>query len=512
MRINFKHCLQVILISLFISFLFSSPNLIGYLKSGETGRFSGNSYLWDPWDVNVYVSALKYSQEFGWGYKNLYTTENSTNTVIVYPVYSLLGILFKNADPFTVYNISAFLTTFLLILCSYKTIKLITGNHKSSLLAAIIASFAGGFGWILLLFDIPSPDISLTPFIMANAFQRPHTSISLAFYFLSIGLFYKFHKQDALKGFVAPLICIAVSVIIYPYLLLSYCLILTSYSIALYFSDKNTQNFKRTVLYILILIFSGLIYSAYFLKAEGVGGVLNPSLKTPNILLFLGGIGLFIVPVVLLFKSVKKNKILLFIYSWIFTHFILAYTPFGFARYYFIGIFVPLSFLMVNFIENLKPNLQRFIAPVLIFFAFLTTLVLLIYRLFSVMNTASPYYWNKFDMEAIGYIKEKLPRGNFLSTYPFSNYIPTLSASHVYFGHLHQTPESGNKILNLSAFYNNQMNDNEAKSFLEDNNIDYIIWRKENSRWNNFSEYNKPEYAFLETLYSNDNYLIMSKQ
>jgi len=495
--------------AILISIIYSIPSLIGYINSNEKHVFTGNSFLWDPWDINVYVSVIKYSQSFGFAFQNLYTIEQSSNKVVVYPLYSLLGTFIKRVDPFVVYNVSIFFTTLFLFYSIYFTAHIFTKNKKKSIICGLISIFGGGLGWLLISSGIPSPDLTVTPFILTNALQRPHTSLSLGFYLLSIGLLYKFHKDHEGKDFIYTVICILLSSIIYPYLLLSFLLMAAALSgLTAIKNKKLILFFKNMVIVIPVLVIGG-IYSMYFLRVEGMDNVISPSLKTPNFPLFLMGIGTFCLPLILGVKMLIKKEAYRFLYLWIFIDVMLAYLPLGFGRYYFLGIFVPLSILLVSFLENFNPKTRFIFAPVIIIFSTLTGVIVLFYRISSTIDVNGSSYWHKNDTEVISYIRKNLTiKDNVLSTYPFANIIPTFLSVHVFFGHYYQTPNSAEKLSYLKNFYGNHMPENTALEFLKEKGISYIIWTSINSDWPNTFLLDMPKYSFLKEVFKNETYSI----
>ena len=168
----FLQILAVAAISLFVVL----PTLIGVFHKIPGKTFTGNTFYFDPWDVNVYVSAVNYSQKFGFDFENMYTTENFPNRVNLYPLYSLTGTLFKNINPFLVYYLLIISAIYVFVLVVGKTIKFVIPVPLNRFYFIILLSLSGGFGW-LLFGNIPSADITTTPFTFLNMLQGIKSSL-----------------------------------------------------------------------------------------------------------------------------------------------------------------------------------------------------------------------------------------------------------------------------------------------------------------------------------------------
>ena len=504
-----KTILSLVIAAITVSLIFFLPDIIGYTKSDAKNLYSGNSYAWDPWDVNVYVSVIRYSQTYGFRYQNLYTTEKMQNSVIVYPFYSLEGLLLKNLNPFIIYNLSSFAVTFVLFFSIYITSLYILKNKWLALLTSILSCFAGGFGWLAIFLDIPSADTSITPFIMENVLQRPHSSLALSLYSLSLGLIYKSYKNNNKFISLSSLFCIILASTIYPYLLLSFMLVVSAFTILRTIKDKNKNFLYKNFILLLGLLIFGLIYSFHFLKASGLNGVIRPNLKTPGFYPLLLGIGFFTIPLLLGLKRFRSSVKFQFLYIWLFVHIVLSYSLMGFGRYYFLGIFIPISLISVLLIRDYSTKIKLLYIFLIFIPTSITSVVILFSRIDNVLNKNSGSYWRVTDIEAIKYIKTNFQPGeNVLSTYPFSNFIPTFIPVYTYYGHYYQTSDSIQKLTNQLNFFDNKMSEDSALGFLKKEKINYIIWKNENQNWKNAVSFNIPKYQFLKLVYKNNDYLI----
>lgn len=72
---------------------------------------------------------------------------------------------------------------------------------------------------------------------------------------------------------------------------------------------------------------------------------------------------------------------------------------------------------------------------------------------------------------------------------------------------------SQNKLQNLYLFYTNSTSKDQAKNFLTQNNISYVVFGKEEKELNKASLKEKPNelnYEFLSPVFTNSNVIIFS--
>src|SRR3990172_10746449 len=115
-----KNRIKISLTIILVVFLFNFPNFYGYLFPPENKVYLGQVSFFDPWDVNVYVSVIRWSQTYGPEFQNAYTTTPHKVTFL-YPFYTLVGILFSNIEPFLLFNILTTLAGAVLLLVIFKT-------------------------------------------------------------------------------------------------------------------------------------------------------------------------------------------------------------------------------------------------------------------------------------------------------------------------------------------------------------------------------------------------------
>ena len=99
----FKQLLLIILASIIFIFINHFPNYYAWKNTPEGFTFSGQASWFDPWDINVYVSAINWGQSHGFLMQNVYTSQPN-KPIFYYPLYTLLGIVFPNTDVFILFH------------------------------------------------------------------------------------------------------------------------------------------------------------------------------------------------------------------------------------------------------------------------------------------------------------------------------------------------------------------------------------------------------------------------
>ena len=131
----------------------------------------------------------------------------------------------------------------------------------------------------------------------------------------------------------------------------------------------------------------------------------------------------------------------------------------------------------------------------------------------EVQTRVSSYYLNsplnfvdRHTYEGLLYLK-KLPRQkNVLAFQTLETLVPAISGHRVYAGHGTLTIDYATKIGNVAAFYSFAFTQEEARRFLTDNTIGYVLWQKDLNEAANAQR----RYGFLIREYENSSLTIFS--
>ncbi|MBU0569542.1 hypothetical protein KKB40_02050 [Patescibacteria group bacterium] len=507
---KFPSPLLVIILSMLIILFFSFPTYHAYKNTPEKMVFSGQAFWFDPWDVNVYVSAIRWSQSNGLNFQNAYTTQEH-KSITIYPFYTTLGILFPKINPFFLYHVSLISFSFLLLFTIYKIARKFLPKKSNALLALFLIPLGGGIGWLFFPKAI-LPDVGLTPFTFANSFQRPHEVLAVTFWILSHHLFYQGIVKKNIKSTVISALIFNLLIFFYPFYLLSYYLVNGIFSAIQSFKNKTRLPLLHFGAAVLITFPVGILYSLHLLSSASFESVLSPSLPTPNIVLIVFGYGILTPFLIYQLFQKKKDSISLYLIIWFFLSVLLAYLPISFAKYYLRGLFFPAIILFLKNIDEFSKQsiLKRKLTKFIIVLIPITSFLIFAFRIVMVNDSKNCwYYLSREESGAMNFLNQNTLQGSgVLSSYPIGNHLPAHTDNRVYYGHNHQTPNSKEKIENLNKFYANEYSDDEAEKFIEENNISYVWWGQDEKKIANEHGEENLKYPFLKLVYTNSGVMI----
>lgn len=491
----------------FIIFLVLSfnafPNFWAYLNTPQGMSFTGQASWFDPWDINLYVSIVKSGQNNGLLLSNDYTT-TPNQPILFYPLYTLTGFLFTGVNPFLLFHILAAVFGLLLMLIIWK----ITGVFLNSLYDRLISLFlittGGGVGGFFFP-QFKSADIFMTSFTFTSSFQRAHEAVGVILYLIALATFYLAINQKKFIFSAISIISLSGLVVIYPYYLLSYFLIVGIYSL-----------YKKAFVFLIINLLAVtpvfLWYNSILRSNPTLSGVLTQKLPTPNIIEVLLGWGILVPLLILQFKNPKRDSVWVFLNIWVGISLFLAYLPFGFSRFYLRGLFFPIIILIIFSLPNLTKIIhlsKKKILIILIVLLPISTFYITYKRIQESQNSNPWYYLSSGQRQSIEFLNSLPPKSNILTYYTMGNMIPSNTNHNVYAGHLIQTPDATNKLYLAELFFTNRLPPPEAKKFITLNNLNLIYWGpEEQAITKKYSQANKLGYPFLRPIFQNQDIYI----
>lgn len=490
-----------IVIGLFLTVFFYFPDFYASQVAPEGTLYAGHASWFDPWDINVYISAIKWSQHSPDSFQNAYTTIPHKPAVI-YPFYTLLGILFSKIDAVTVFTISKLTLGFFLALTIYFCTLTFLKNKGASLLATLLICLGGGFGWLIYKAN-PLPDTNLTPFTFYATFQRSHEMLAVIFYLSSLALLFKGVSEKKRKKIVISASLFNIVTLFYPPYLLTYYLISFAFLLNQFrFNLKKAASFV-SLIFLYTLPF-GILYTFYLLNIKGFENVISPNVTTPHILSISLGYGIM-APIFiyqLFFES--KNKALIFLNFWFLISILLAYLPLNFSRYYLRGLFFPLVLISIGLIPKISKTLKlkkNIVIGLFTLFLIPTSLLLFWKRMLPSQTALEWYYLNEEQKQAVEFLnRQSLVGEGVLASYPIANWIPARTKNRVYYGHHNQTPDSERKLEKQNKFYSGEFEEEGAKDFLNENYIRYVWCENGECSLN---------YSFLDLVFENEGVRIL---
>jgi len=148
-----KLCWSTIILILIVIFvvnlLIRGPDLVKYLTKPADKWYTGQASWFDPWDHNVYFSAIGWGKRGGLVFPNLYDTQ-SEKPMFVYTAYTLIGKLtgFFNISNSLSFHLAAVFFSLILGTIIWWFLGIFIKEKKEKIVSYIILIFGGGLGWL----------------------------------------------------------------------------------------------------------------------------------------------------------------------------------------------------------------------------------------------------------------------------------------------------------------------------------------------------------------------------
>ncbi|MBI5452182.1 hypothetical protein HY945_01855 [Candidatus Gottesmanbacteria bacterium] len=462
----------VILVSIFLT---KFPTFYHALNTPKNAWFVKQASWFDAWDVNAYVSYIRYGERNGMMLVNTYTTIPHSG-VFVFQYYTFLGILnrFLHLNPFLLFHLASIITDIGLILVLYFLAGLFITKLRDRLIIFLLIVLGGGLGW-LPWFRSLSAEVVTPDFNFIKPFNVGHDAFIILLSFLSLGLFYYYLMKKSSKHLILAVISGFGAAIFHPYKSLWFGLVGAITAVWRWKEKWHLLQYPF-FLSIIFLIYFSLVYYP-FLKNPGFAGIVEQVLPSINIFSLILGFGLLI-PFIIwqLFFSKNKKQELVFIEICFLTQFFLLFLPVGFARLYIPGIYVCGAILAYYGMKELIKGEKIFFASLVAVTAFSTLSTFYVFNSLLHIKATNPYFFlTKNEGEALGFMSKLPADSGVLSLYRIGNFIPAFTDNKVYFGHFFQTPGGVETLKKAQIFYT-AMNEEEQRKFISDNYIQYIYY------------------------------------
>lgn len=466
-------------VTILAQLLMRLPDLVRLKNTPAEKWYTGQASWFDPWDLNVYFSAIGWGKRGGILFQNLYDTQSSGGL----PIYSLYTILGKVSSPFNLSNALTFhltglVTSFFLIMIIWWFIKIFLENEIEKVVAFTLILLGGGLGWLFFPKNL-LPDIGQPGFTLASALQRPHEAVSLGLFLLSLGSFWQAIVLKNWRLLVCGSLGYFLMLFFHPYSALPLGAILFCFGVYWWLKTDSREFLK-------VFVSLGVWAGAYFLLA-GKDLLANPTFSglasqvqdSPSLVYAILGWGLLFPFAVVAFFSREKSDKALFFKMWLVVQWLIIYLPFGFRRLMIRGLWIPVAILAVKGIRIVASKIKwdyYLTAGLLLFFASFSTLYVSYKRL-----TETPenrwIYLTRQEGETINYLKTHgQDEEEVLASYRIGNLIPAHTKKRVYLGHSFQTPNAEERMGEIYRFFAGKMTEVEAREFLGKAKITWVFW------------------------------------
>ena len=484
-----KNLLFIIAVVLVSQFLVHLPDYLRWKNTPSDLWFTGQVSWFDPWDQNVYFSAIGWGRRAGLVFQNLYDAQ-SEKPIQIYGVYTALGRIFS-ALPVSnaaIFHISVIFLNFILAVVVWWFLQIFLPKNIDRKVSFVLIFLGAGLGWLFFP-GIVLPDLGQPGFMFESATRRPHEAVSIGFFLLTIGTLWKggFGKRKLyliLAGFSS-----FIAFYFHPYSVLTLGGMFVSFGIYSLFNESGWgQLFKnplKTPFGQVMLTFgvSGSLYMLAFglqmLKDPSSSGLVGQIQYSPNPIYAVLGWGiLFPFVLITLITPIEDRKIN-FLKLWFISQFLIIYIPLGFQKLLIRGLWVVVVMLAILGVEIIATKFKLRQGVLLVFIL----LFVCIGNLFIFANKVSEPNTNRWinlsngEKEIVDFLYDNGQKEEgVLASYRVANIIPANTNKRVYAGHEFQTPDFKSRIAEVNKFYEGQMTDQEAKDFFKKARVVWVFW------------------------------------
>lgn len=507
-----KLCWSTIILILIVIFtvnlLNRGPDLFKYLTKPSNKWYGGQVSWFDPWDHNVYFSAIGWGKRGGLAFPNLYDTQ-SKKPMFVYTAYVLIGKLtgFLNISNFLSFHLAAVFFSFILGIVIWWFLGIFIKEKKEKIIIYIILIFGGGLGWLFFP-QLVLPDLGQPGFTLESAFRRPHEAISLSLFLLTVGLFWQGIKIKKNKLLILGAVSAFLMSFFHPYTLLTLIVIFSTWTFLYWLINDSIK-------YFLILIYLGLSGMIWFLiigknliENPGFSGLMLQVQKSPGPLLVILGWGVLFPFILIGLFSQTDSKEDNFFKTWFVFGWLILYLPFGFQKLLIRGLWFPTVILSVKGLSWLvkKFSLNYIsLAVIIIIFSGPTSFSTFFRRLSESPENRWMYLTREEgevinDLRSMGKDEEGV-----MASYRTANIIPATTSKRVWAGHEFQTPNFNSRIKEVNRFFSNKMTNDEAQSFLNKTKTTWVFFGPDEK---DIAQLKDLKYKFLKPVIKKKNVIL----
>ena len=474
-----KSVLLIIIIFVLANLLTRGPDFLKYIKCPSDKWFTGQASWFDPWDINLYFSAIGWGKRDGFLFENLYDTGHSQR-MLLFPLYIILGKtakFFELSNPL-MFHLGGIVLSFILASVVWWLIKLFLNQEVERKTAFVLIFLGGGLGW--LFFDQTIlPDLGTPGFTLATALRMPREAFSLSLFLLTLGNFWQAIIYQRKNQLILATFFSFLMMLFHPYNLISLGTIFLCFGIYQCLK-KDSFNFLKPLF---LLVTVGITY--YFsigkqlLSNSGFSGQASQSQSTPTPFQAIAGWGFLFPLIIIAFFSKKESEKTNFLKIWFLSHWLILYLPFSFQKLMIRGLWIPTVLLATKGTKELAQKINLSFPLIAALILILTSIPSFFMTYKRIVETPENrwIYLTKEEGEVIEYLKTHgQDEEGVLASYRIANIIPAHTTKRVYAGHLFQTPNFEERMNQVNKFYSGKMEKLEPEKFLKNINVRWVFW------------------------------------
>lgn len=508
---------HVAIVSAFIAAVTSLPPVLGILIGQARGMVWNGIQFLSPGDMGVYLSYIQQAKSGVFLFENLFTTE------YLFPVFNVLwfsvgtGARIFSLSPIAAYHVSRLLLIPILMAVLYLAASYFFSDIRKRLWSFYLLAFSSGIGiyFSSLFTGVPEHEWPIDLWTAeANVFMSslysPHFVASWillvsAMLLLMMAFETKRHRYAIFAGTAA--------VILFQFHPFH---VLTLYAVPIIFLLSRDPRFGKvghawkSFLIFILLSSPSVAYHFFLTHYDEMTRALMEANTTPTPSvwhLFLGFGAISIAWVIGYFRYGKKEYgwKWRFLFFWVVVQAIIIYAPLPFQRRMIEGLQFPLTLLSVPVFLAIadrffsRKSFWRPISLLLVWLLFLPSTFGAVARSINsyVYNTPPLFYFSQEMNEALEWFRDEATPGSTVLATPNSGYlIAGWSGQTTYAGHWVNTVDLSAKMSDIASYFV-LMDDEQGRSFLGDNGIDYVFYGEDERK----HKYLPPQFDHLREVF-----------
>jgi hypothetical protein len=475
---NKKDLLWILIVSVLILLWSSIPTWAGYWAETKDLRFRGLYY--DSQDYAAHIAMMEAGMHGAWTYQFQFTTE-PLQPAYVRIFYIALGHCSKwlGLAPEFTFQLAHWLFGLVALYTLYKLSKQICNDIFWARVAFLLAALGSGLGWLQLIFNLTSTQITPIDFWLIDSYVFfslsvfPHFAFVTAAMCITLGLWLNYlEKMNSINIFWIALVVIVIQ-FTNP---IAFAAIDAGFLGAAFFSWWNKRKISGPDIVALSIIASAqfplLVYNLIVLIHDPLWSQYTSQHQTlsPPPDYYLWGFGFFW-PFAIwgaLFAFRERSSFLGAAIFWTFAAFSLAYAPLYTQQRFLQNITIPLAILATYGLRVLfesrtfeKPELQKWAKSIVILFlslASLSSIQLGLGRVLYLQTHPQDFYYPASLDKAIEWLRNNAQYDDFvLASEATSQILAQKAGVRVYGGHEMETLDYQTKKMNVRAFFQSEL-------------------------------------------------------
>ncbi len=517
---------NVILFALLIIVITTLPYALGYLKQDSQWRFSG--FLFGVEDGNSYVGKMRLGARGLLDFYLFYTPEPHASAPFVFLPYILPGWLvgrfINDHDPMLfqaltlTYHLMQIIFNLLFIVVLYRFIAVFIKQPRTRMLALILATLGGGFGWLLtFLSSTPAEFFIPEGFSWLILLGLPHLALARAallggFLFLFRALSTT-HSETGGKNpaptqsstgiflgtryAVLSALCWLIVGLTVPFYLPIIYVILATWGLVLWIAHRRfPREFVIAGGIAAVITLPLFAYFTYTFAANPIFAIWSSQniLQSPPPLDYVAAYILLVAFALIagrwLWRKLSSKRFQHFgLLLWPIVVPILVYLPLNVQRRMAEAVIVPLAILAAVGLRFLKrqPRWKRVYRPAIVVMC-MSSMVFLLFMFFGVLSPARPLFRPTAELATLDWLNNNTPADSVILTafdtgkllpqtnIDSGNLIPAYTNLRPYVGHGPETAHATDKDALTRRFFADQMTTAARQSLYRSVDIRYIFY------------------------------------